>query len=462
MAKISQSIDISGGVINFLVIIIYKTTAPAAEIDRIVWTAASDPNPFNYVFNDVDPGVYIVIIYESPDGSTLGNIRHDFEVDANTNTVLFERRHYRVNRGNPNDPVSGTTAITDPYFDGKTIKGVFQAGNRYLEPILEWTQLTGGVLQFGNDQISGGQITNNPDDVWSVEIMYTTIPPSGSGAAPFTDIVLESGNVTLDVTYDNKVIFGQSAGNKQTLTSRAIATIPEGRGFVIIHDSATAINLIFKAQVSEVIRFRGADVNQVVLGKGEMIKAIRKGSKLYVTEKNGQWDRVGDIVPGRQAANNRLLCDGMTEYDLTVYVRLNDYINSLPGAQVVDYATFATTATIDGEPGVLTKSGFFAKDIVSNKAKLPNLFNQSIRFLKNNGGADATRIDNIPSGYQHHKVGPHKHNLPADANGSSDLQSLVASANADEGFNTLHESAEYNTGGETVTRNIGFLPYLLI
>lgn len=461
MAEVSFTISAVPGLTNDLIAVIYKTTDPGAEIDRVLLDD-DHSSPVNVQFSDLDPGVYIVKIHESPDGTTLANLRHDFWVDANTNTILFERRFYRVNGGGDNDPTSGTTAITDPYFDGKTISGVFQEGYRYLKPEEEWEQDTGGVLQFLNDINSGSQITNNPDQIWMVEIQFPTTPPAGSNNAPFTDIVLESGNVTLDSSYDNKTILGTSAGNKQTLTSRAISSIPEGRGFLIIHDSSSAVNLIFKAQSGEVIRFRQADVNQVVLGKGEWIKAIRKGSKLYVIEYQGQWDRVGDIEPARQASANRLLCDGTTEYDLNVYVRLNDYINSLPVAQVVSYATFATTATINGEAGVETKIGFFAKDTVTNKVKLPKLFNQAIMFLKNDGGADSKRVDNIPGGYRHHEVGPHDHDQPADANGSSNTQSLVDTANSDEGFNTPHKTAIHNPGGETVPRNIGFLPYLLI
>jgi hypothetical protein len=455
MAEISFQISAAPGILNDLIAVIYKTTDSAAEIDRIL-DDSDHSSPQSFQFSDLDPGVYIVKIHESPDGSTLGNLRHDWWEDASTNQILFERRFYTVDGGGTYDPTVGVDKIIDPYFSGKNVTGVFQEGYRYLKPTTEWQQNSGGEIEW----LAG--ITNSYGQVWSVEITYTQPAAQVIAQNPFSDIVVVTANTTLDNTYYNKAIYARAAGNIITITSPSIGTIPEGKGFLIYHDGGNAINTIFQLPASQIVRFRGRDQNNVILGKGEFIKVIKKvisgTDYLFVTDHDGQWSRVGEIIEGRQAIDNGVYLDG-TEYDLNVYKRLEEYVDGLPPDQIVDYTTYDTPATIQGEV-VYPNNGFFAVDTVSNKCKVPKLLHQSIRFLKNVGGVDADRVANKPGGYQHHNVGQFTYSGKIlQKSGTSNQVVVLANINdVDLGSSDVI----INQNLETRDRNVGFIPIMLI
>jgi hypothetical protein len=457
MASIKNTISIAGGVINYLVIVIYKTTAPLAEVARVVYTSGVDTNPFSFEFTDLVNGTYIVKVHESTDGITLGNIRHDYWIDASTGQILQERIFFTVGGGGT-APANGTSIFSDPLYNGKNITGVFQEGFRYLKDLIEWQEYAGG----GFELLSG--IVFNDGQTWSFEISYNVIETAPAPDDAFADIVILTTNTTLNSSHYNKTILVNSSANKQTTTLPNIAGVPDGKGFIIRHDGNNVINVVVTGGT---YRFRGSDVSTIYLGKGEMIKVVKKTisavAKWYVNDMNGQWDRIGLIEPGMMALDNTIVCD-TTEYDGTVYARAWDYItNKLPAAQKVTYATYDTTQVINGET-VYSKRGFFAVDNVNTKFKCPDLRNQSFRFVKNIGGADSSRVDNVPGGYQHWLVGNHTH--------GGGILPHIGPGGYIEGYggNNAPGSDNYDpgtTGGtingqENTTRNTGMLPLLLI
>lgn len=466
MASIKNTISVAGGVINYLIVVIYKTTALGAEVDRVVYHAGVSPNPFNYAFTDLVNGTYVVKVHESVDGTTLGTLRHDYWIDASTGQITQERVFFTVNSGIGTAPAAGATIFSDPSLDGKTISGVFRTGYGYLTPSTEWQPHAGGGFE-----LLGG-LNFSDSEVWCFEISYTVIETAPSPNDAFADIEVFATDTTLTSADYNKTILGNSANPSQTFTLPTIAGVPDGKGFVFIHDGGSAKNLTLSGGT---YRFRGADVTAVHLGKGEKVKVIKKtisGSpKWYVVDCVGQWDRIGERKGVELLGDNMLICDG-TEYDGLVYKRFFDYIkNTVPLGQKVSYAVFDTTTVINGET-VYAKRGFYAVDLVNNKFKVPDLRNTSVRFLKNIGGADATRVDNVPGGYQHHDVGAHKHTgLTAENTSHASASSIQAVPNVKLLVNTSAgsvtsvsqaETGVYNTGGETVTRNVGLIPVVLI
>jgi hypothetical protein len=456
MAEISFQISAAPSITNDLIAVIYNTTAPGAEIARIV-DSTDHSSPASFQFSNLDPGVYIVKVHESPDGVALGNLRHDFWVDAVTNQqVTIEDRWYTVDGLADHDPVSEQNEIPDSYLDGRTVLLVYKEGFRPLEPVTEWTPIVGGGVELLLT------IPLSPGEKVLVQLAVPVSLGSTITNDSFSQFVTFTGNVTLTSTEYNKTVLIQSAANKQTTTLPLIASVADSRGYLIRHDGANAVNVIVKAQTGEVIRFRGADINQVELGKGEFIKVIKNGSKWIVNDDRGQWDRLGEVIHARIGGDNMLLMDGVTEYDLTVYVRLKRFIDSLPVGQVVDYAAFAD----------VENKGFFAVDSVNNKAKLPMMFDMSLRFLKSNGGADPDRPDNIPGGYQAGMVGNHtatvtgKKGAMAGGNGGSANAVLLKNTMVPP-FNVGGASEDVAgiaivTGKETVSKNYGYLPFLLI
>lgn len=458
MATIKNSINVSGGVIPFMVIVVYKSTAPTAEVDRIVYENGVNPNPFQFVFTDLVNGTYYVVVHESVDGISLGNIRHDYWIDAATNTILFERYFFRV--GEEGAPSAGESVFTDLSLNGVTITGVFKEGFRYLRDNVEWQPYSGGP---GWELLAGQSFSI--DEVWSYEVSRTIATSAPSPNDAFAEVVAVSGDITLDSSHLNKTILVNSALNKVTVTLQNAASVPDGKGYIIRHDRGNAINVVIKAFNTNIIRFRGTDKNSVVEGIGEVVKLIKYTDdgqpKWCVQDEHGHWERVGEYVGWHsQVRDNHIPLLG-GEYDPVTYVRLAEFVDSLEPTLVKTYAEFNSTTTINGEV-VYHKRGFFAKDAGTGKIRVPDLAGKYMRYLKNVGGADASRIDNIPGGYQHWAVGEHDHNLPRDGGGLEDLQSVVNSANSDEAISGLSKTGKHNTGGENIVKNIGLIPLLCI
>lgn len=466
MAKVSFNISAAPSITNDLIAVLYKTTDEGAEIGRIV-DGSDHSSPQNFQFSDLEPGNYIVKIHESPDGITLGNLRHDFWVDAVTDQLLLERKFYRVGGSDTYDPAEGTTGIIDPFFAGKNLTGLFQQGNRYLnKDKSEWTVNVDGDIEFGLDYIGGQQITNYVDTVWVVEITYAQTA-TGGGSQQYGDVLIITINTTLDSTHWNKDLYGRGSANKLTITVPALASIPENKGFSLVHDGGNAVNVLLQMQVGEIVRFRGEDRNDIRLAKGDVIECLKKTvsgtAYLFAKAVYGNWERAGEIVGLREAAGNAYyLGDPTTEYDLTVHLRLAEYINGLPPNQVVTYAQFDTPQTINGE-SVFAKRGLFAVDTVNNKCRIPDLLNKGIRYLKNSGGPDSTRVDNIPGGYQHWMVGQFSEDISVPK-GNSYLgnPNALRFGNGAANAQNITWSLTFNSGEETTGRNIGMLPYLLV
>lgn len=466
MASIKNTLSIAGGVINYLVIAIYKTDALGAEVDRVVYHAGVSPNPFTFEFTDLTNGTYVVKVHESVDGIALGTLRHDYWIDASTGRIFQEMKDFVVGSGIGTAPAPDATIFSDATLDGKTIYSVFRLGYGFLSQGVEWQPYAGGGFE-----LLGG-LAFSESERWFYEIIYDVVETAPSPDDAFADILIYATDTTLTSAEYNKTILGNSANPSQTFTLPSIAGVPDGKGFVFIHDGGSAKNMTLSGGT---YRFRGADVSVVHLGKGEKVKVIKKtisGSpKWYVVEHFGQWDKIGERKGVELLGDNMLVCDG-TEYDGLEYKRFFDYIvNKVPISQKVSYATFDTTTVIDGET-VYAKRGFYAVDLVNSKFKVPDLRNTSIRFLKNIGGADASRIDNVPNGYQHHAVGGHKHTgLDAEntSHGSASSTQTVPNVkllvNVSAGSVTSVSQAEtgvHNAGGETVTRNVGLIPVVLI
>jgi hypothetical protein len=455
--KVGYNISACPGITNKLISVLYSTLAPSAEIARIV-DSSSHASPVNQEFNNLVGGTYIVKIYQSADGTTLGSIQHDFWVDANTNQILFERLFFQVDGGGANDPVDNATSYINSYLNGKTVTGIFQEGYRYLRPTIEYNDHAGGGFDLVGATFSSGQ-------VWSVEISYNVQSISLSPDETFGDIVAVPGNLSITSAHYNKALYCAAAATTQQLTFPFLAGVPDGKGFLIVHDGGNQINVKVKAATGEIIRFNGADVNYILLAKGEWVKVIKRGAKWYITEKDGQWARVGERIGRDAVITNAIILDG-SEYDGTVFLRLADYVNSL-GGLLIDYTTFDTTATINGEV-VFTKRGFFA--VSGTNIKVPDMRNVSRRFIKNVGGADATRVDNKSGGYQAWQIGEHDH--PADETDAGVLfvKRKTGGPGGGFGLNTAptgfekvqQKSGKVNVGLENNVRNIGELPLLLI
>jgi hypothetical protein len=455
MASIKSTLSAIPGITTPIIIVLYKSTAPTAELARIV-KSAPHPSPYNFTFNNLADGVYIINIHDSPDGVSLGNLRHDYWIDASTNNIISERIFFIVDGAGANDPVSGATDYINTTLDGKTISGVFQEGYRYLRPSVEWQpRAGGGITLLGGQKFDGGA-------VWALEITYTVPSPVVINNDAFSEIIDITTDTQLGSSQYNKSIYATPATSGLEAVLPYLSTVPDGKGYALHHNGGAAPNVTLVCSLGESIRFRGQSKTYVRLGIGEMIKVIKKGSSWYCTDYQGQFDRVGQKIFADIVGVNQLLCDGETTYDGNVYSRLWDYItNDVPVNQRVSFTEFDQSSVVNGRP-VFQNRGFFAVDLNNETFKLPDLRNQTFRFVRNVGQGDPDRVPNLPGAFQAWSVGSHDHPLPADQSGTDNIQSVVNSSNADEGMSSGARTGSNSSGAENRVDNIGMLPVILI
>lgn len=77
---INLSLSPATGITNHLVVAVYNATAPASVVDSQDFPAPH-VSPQDVTFTNLDPGVYIVITWESTDGTPTGIVRHQFIYD---------------------------------------------------------------------------------------------------------------------------------------------------------------------------------------------------------------------------------------------------------------------------------------------------------------------------------------------------------------------------------------------
>ncbi len=290
MANISFTISSAPGITNDLIAVIYKTTAPAAEVDRIV-KDAPHPDPYNFEFTDIASGTYIVKIHESPDGSTLGILRHDFWVDATIQKVLaYDIIDFIVDlgRGAPHyDPVDSATQYENPNLNGKTYV-VFKPGFGALVWGTHIQTITGGGFEFINGQMfaNGEEYT-----VLVSNLTYNNIQESAAGYP--ADVVLLTGNTSFGNSHYNKLLEVNGVGSVVTITIASIDTIPDGTKFGINTHNGTQRYVTLQLPVSKFCLINFVQYNAIYIGRGEEVTFIKKGAYLRIVHWDGDYRRVG-------------------------------------------------------------------------------------------------------------------------------------------------------------------------
>lgn len=468
MPKVGFSLTPIPSVVTPLIAVLYNTAAIGVEVDRIV-DATDHSSPQNFLFPNLDPGTYIVIIYTSVDGETLNNLIIDFFQDAKDDGSTQELRFYVVDGPDDIDPVAGTNKISDPYFIGKDVSGLFQAGNRELKKATEWFINSDGDIEYLTDMVGGTPYLNYTQSVWVVTITIAQVANSTSGQT-FGDAIEITADTLFISTMYNKDIYAKAAGTTIKLTLNALATYTQQKGFRLVHDGGNAPNLVLQLAPGDIARFMGDDYNQIILGIGEgidcLIKTISGSPKLYTKPINGQWDRVGEVLAwdAEDKVNTLPLNNPVTEYDLTVYLRLKWLLDELPLTSKTTYALFDTSTVLPGNDlSIYEYRGLFAVSDDGLMCRLPDYRNQSIRFLK--PGDNERYPDNRAGGVQDDGIRTFEANAVLGpslrSNSDSGANKVAVGGDAPEGANILIP-VFYTGANDTRPKNVGKIPLLLI
>lgn len=448
MAHIQGTLSSAPGITNKLVIVIYKTTAPSTELARIVKNPPHT-SPYNFEFTDLAAGNYIVNIHESTDGIALGNLRHDYWVDAESNDSIIKVIDFICNRGATYDPNQGDTQFNHPDTVGLEAKLLFIPGIGAIPNGIRWHQTATGVELIDGSAFTDGQ------ECTLVLAGTTTVTAAPPAEVPFSIVVEKTSDATLTLADLNKVVV-LNHPSKLDMTLPMVGTATDGVGYLF--QSETPSGKII-AGGADKIRFRGADIGYLYLGWGESVRLVKAAGKWYALEAKGQWEQVGRRIGVDNSSSdlqrlNMVLADG-SELDGNLYRRLYDFVASLPPAQVMSLTAWTTNTA---------KQRFFGLDTVTKKIRVPKMQGLFIRFLNNISAVDPERGDNIPGGYQGQAVYLRGEVKRGDSYSGSGQQAALRTGGG-QGTNTqtpVPVDWIEGMGNETRPANVGQLPVVLI
>lgn len=330
MANVAFTISPAPGITNDLIAVIYKTTAPAAEIDRIVKNPPH-ASPYDFNFTNLAAGVYIVKIHESPDGVTLGTLRHDFWVDASLQklqayTVLTFQ--VGLGRGAPYyDPADQDADYINPDINGFTYT-VFKPGYGPLDWAANIAPYTGGGFSFTDGQKFA------QDEIYTLLVSNLVVQPiQQSGVGYPDDVISLTADTAFSSSHYNKLLEVDSSVALLTISIADLTTIPDGTLFGINTQkhNDTLRYAILQLPAGKFCYINGVQRNALYLGRAEEAWFIKKGNFLRIVNWDGDYRRIGEkVFPDGNAPANGIALIGqwLAQAD---YPRLfNWYVNNLP------------------------------------------------------------------------------------------------------------------------------------
>jgi hypothetical protein len=447
MANIQFTISPAPGITNDLIAVLYKTTAPAAEITRIL-KEAPHPDPYNFEFTDLESGVYIVKIHESPDGTTLGNLRHDFWVDAGINRLeAYSILDVVVDRGNgaPNyDPSDEDDEYPNEDLKDKTYL-VFKPGfgalvwDYHIEKLTDpdTSEETGG-FKFINGQAFG----SGEEYTILISNLVETASTVASGKSFPEDTYQIFGDTTFSSAFYNKLVEVNSGNTIVTINIADLTTIPDGTKFTISTMTGVQRYVTLQLPTGKYCIVNFVQRNAVYIGRGETLSVMKKGDYLHVIHWEGDHRRVGDIVySGALGGANKLALTGGWVLK-TDYPRLfNWYVNVLDPGEL-------GTGTQDVTPDTDNKTKWV---IGTTKFWVPD--HRELHYRTAGGST-------TPGTYQPDQVGQFVFSgTIMQKSGTNNRHVVLANIN-DTNLGT--QNVTFNSGNENRVKNVAQKAYVII
>lgn len=474
MANVAFTISPAPGVLNKLIAVIYDTNNAAAEIDRSDPVDPPHSSPHDFLFANLPSGTYIVKIHESTDGVTLGNLRHDFWVDATINSLLaYEVKTFQVGlgRGTPYfDPADQDVDYINTDLNGLTYT-VFKPGYGPLDWDANITPYAGGGFSFTDGQ------KFSQDEIYTILISNLIAQPANqSGGGGYPDGVVQvTGDIFFSSTHYKKLL-EVSAFVNLTISIGDLSTIPDNTVFGI--NTQTILDTdpdsdfryaILDLPFGKYAMIHGLAKNRVFVGRGEEMAFIKKGNYLRLVNGGEGYRRVGEIVYafGKPPINSLPLTGGWRLK--TDFPRIfEDYVNVLDPGEL-------GTGTDDVVPDAANRTKWI---IGLTKFWVPDHGGIFHRPTDPDGNNDATRL---PGNYQADAVGPADVRTTAWTGGGLGHNSLIndsvgflathgdgGTVNSDSASGTNRNSARtvqfsiVSTSGQTRPKNAAVNAYVII
>lgn len=368
---------------------------------------------YNFIIPNLDPENYYVRYYDSPTNSALGVLVAELIVNALTSDIISERRFYTVGGAGANDPIDGSTVITDPYLINKVVTGTFKEGFRYYKETEEYLfDNTAGTITI----LNGTQLTT--DEKFIVELQFSTgVSNSSSGLGGLysgTITVTEATRTLLESEKDKRVRLVGTIST-QTITLPPLGVLANDNGYYFDNSiGGTAIQVKILTNGADRIRFNG-----FMAASDQFAEFwVSKGEHLLLRKlDNSFWEVILDYkgieVGSRQASGYNSQSGWIKEdgslFDGDEYPRLWWWINTiLPNTHfIVD--DFVINGLYNHPPANI---GQFVKHSTLKKFRVPNTQNVSEKGLKSflTFGTDTiNRPIDYPGGFQQEGILAHSH-----------------------------------------------------
>lgn len=329
----------------------------------------------NITVDNLNPVMHTVQFWTTVDGTTLGELRGQCEIDASiANTTAFDFIQFIVDRGQGApvyDPASGQDQYVNPDLVGKDYV-VFKPGFGALTWDVHIQELAGGGFEF----INGTEFENGEEYTIMINNLVTSAGESNGNAYP-NGIVEFTGDITFGTTHYNKLLEANCAGDLPVIDIPSIDAIPDNTVFGINTHNGSQRYVTVQLDSGKYCLVFGQQRNAVYIGKGEEVTFIKKGAYLRIVSWDGDYRRLGDRVftDGNAPVNSLPETGGW--YLKTDYPRLYQwYIDELPVSNVI-------SGTDDVTPSDANKGKW---NVGSTKFWVPDRRN---RFDRN---TDGTRV----------------------------------------------------------------------
>lgn len=396
-----------------------KVGAPGIE----VWVDYFDvpASNFTFIIPNLDPDNYYINFRDAPNTGVLGTLVSQAFVNALTGEWQYERRFYTIG-SLPGGVTCTIDTLTDPYFSGRNLTGVFKEAFRYLELTNEWTYDDPTTTI----SILGGLQTLSNGEKFIVEIKYN-VGTTGSTVATglFTEtITVTTASYVVSALDKFKRHCLDSAGSKQQVQLPPLSSIATGDWYYFEHKRDGV-------QVQSRLIVDGTDkvlFNGFSLPGGNLLTElwINKGHGIYVRKELTRWEIILDydgVNVGKRGSGFHVnqagylpedgaLKDGDDLPGLYWFIR-----NVLPaGTYIID-----DTVASGGYTHPADRRGQFVIHSTGKAFRMPNSQGLSEKSLSDfdTYGGDATRSYDYPGGYQAQRIMKHRH-LMRYKNGKSD------------------------------------------
>lgn len=356
---------------NYLVVALYDASAPLAVVASQSFPAPH-ASPQNIEFTNLDPIVYIVITYESTDGTPSGVIRHQF-IATPENQNSASRTDLFVTA----DATPGFTSGQNAYID-TTLSGwnytVEQRGVGALVPGTDINILSSGGWQFINGYII------QPGEVFVMRFQPTITAQSSvsstSSGKVYSDEIIVTGNIALDSSYLGKVVRCQGINPSFTITLPPSASSPNMKLIQFISEGGSHTMVNVATNGSDSFQWLGKTLTTLSLAQSEMIEMYNYNGIWRIKSSDGNFKTVGEIVSNfSKLEQNTLICNGQL-ISRTQYPRLWNWIQTAldPSLLVTDSQWgFQDTSTSSSTYGLYINKGKFSTGDGSTTFRLPVL-----------------------------------------------------------------------------------------